>query len=341
MKHLSKCSQSKGRFSLLFVAGIAGVLTALFVGIMLGSTAVTPAHILNALKSGAVGTQERIFLYVRLPRTLGCLLTGAALSVSGAVIQNVLANRLASPSIIGVNSGAGLAVTLCTVFGIYGGWRLSLFAFLGAVATVTAVSLFARRFQASRSTVILIGVALNSFLNAVSDAVITLRPDIGMMNSDFKIGDFSAVTYQKLYPAAAIICLTLILLITLSNELDVLTLGDENARGLGLNTNVFRVIFLILAALLAGCAVSLAGLLSFVGLLVPHALRRLGANRAGQLIPLCALFGAGFVSLCDTAARTVFAPYEIPVGIIMAFVGVPFFIFILVKSKGGHARDRA
>ena len=159
------------------------------------------------------------------------------------------------------------------------------------------------------------------------------------MRSDFKIGDFSAVTYQTLIPAAIIICAVILLLYTLHNELDVLTLGDENARGLGLNTSLARTLFLMLAALLAGCAVSLAGLLSFVGLLVPHTVRRITGNKSSNLLGLCAIYGAGFVCLCDTVARTVFSPYEIPVGIIMAYLGAPFFVFILIKGKGGHRHD--
>jgi iron complex transport system permease protein len=126
---------------------------------------------------------------------------------------------------------------------------------------------------------------------------------------------------------------------TFSNELDVMTLGDENAKGLGMNTSLMRVIFLMISALLAGSAVSVCGLLSFVGLLVPHAVRRIASSQAKHLIPLCALFGAGFVTLCDTLSRVIFTPYELPVGIIMAFLGAPFFIFILIKGKGGRSYD--
>ena len=259
--------------------------------------------------------------------------------MSGAVIQGVLANQLASPSVIGVNAGAGVAVTLCTALGIYGGWRLSLFSFVGAFAAVMLVSLGAKKWGASRSTVILLGVAMNSLLGAVSDAIVTFLPDAGVMSNDFKVGEFSAVTYQKLLPAAVVIAVAIAVLFTLSNELDVLTLGEDNARGLGMNTSVMRTLFLLLAALLAGCAVSIAGLLSFVGLIVPHAVRRVAGSKSQHLLGLCALFGAAFVCLCDTIARTAFSPYEIPVGIIMAFLGAPFFVFILIKGKGGHSGD--
>ncbi|MGN0578182.1 MAG: FecCD family ABC transporter permease, partial [Ruminiclostridium sp.] len=239
----------------------------------------------------------------------------------------------------GVNSGAGLAVTICTALGIYGGWQLSLSAFLGGFTVVMLVSLGARKCGASRGTVILIGVAVNSLLGAVTDAIVTFFPDVGVMSNNFKIGEFSAVTYDKLLPAAIAILLTAAVLLTLTNELDVLTLGDESAKGLGMNTALMRTLFLLLAALLAGCAVSLAGLVSFVGLIVPHAVRRIAGSKASRLIPLCGLFGGAFVCLCDTAARTLFAPYEIPVGIIMSFFGAPFFLFILIKGKGGHSRD--
>ena len=333
---------AKNRIRLLYIAGVLFLALCAAAGILLGSTALTPAEIIRALTEGfnaSAGT--RIFAYVRLPRTLASLICGAALAVSGAVIQGVLANRLASPSIIGVNAGAGLAVTICTAIGIYGGWRSSLAAFVGAFAAVMVVSLAARRWRASRGTVILIGVALNSLLGAVSDTIVTFSPDVGVMSNDFKIGEFTAVTYQKLLPAAVMIAVSIVILLTLTNELDVLTLGEDNARGLGMNTALMRTLFLMLAAMLAGCAVSLAGLLSFVGLIVPHAVRRVAGSASRDLIGLCAIYGAGFVCLCDTAARTAFAPYEIPVGIIMAFLGAPFFVFILIKGKGGHGSDRA
>ena len=338
MKSSVKSSKNNpNRIKLLGIAGALFFIAAALLGICLGSTVITPAELAEAVEKGFETPAGRIFVYVRLPRTAACLVCGGALAVSGAVIQCVLANRLASPSVIGVNSGAGLAVTLCTAFGIYGGFRLSIAAFFGAFLAVLCVSLGAKRLGASRGTVILLGVAMNSFLNAISDAVVTLIPEVGVMSSDFRVGEFSAVTYKKLIPAAVIIILTLSALMTLTSELDVLTLGEESASGLGLNTKAASVLFLVLASLLAGSAVSVAGLLSFVGLIVPHAVRRVAKSSAAGQILLCALFGGGFVCLCDTAARTLFAPYEVPVGIIMAFLGAPFFVFILAKGKGGHS----
>ena len=340
MRYSAGSCWKTNRIVLLYILGFAFLTAAAAAGVIAGSTPLAFSEIRQAFAEGFDSSAgARIFAYVRLPRTAASLVCGAALAVSGAVIQGVLDNRLASPSVIGVNSGAGLAVTLCTAFGIYGGWRLSVFAFLGAFATVMLVSLGARKWGASRGTVILIGVAVNSLLGAVSDAIVTFVPEVGVMSNDFKVGEFSSVTYQRLIPAALLILSAVAVLLTLTNELDVLTLGDDTAKGLGMNTQAMRVVFLLLSALLAGCAVSLAGLLSFVGLIVPHAVRRLAGGKASQLLGLCALFGAAFVCLCDTVARTVFSPYEIPVGIIMAFLGAPFFIFILIKGKGGHSRD--
>ena len=340
MRNLAVFSLKKNKTRWLYVAGVFFLVLAAVLSIMLGSTALSWAEMAAAFRDGCnANAGTRIFAYVRLPRTLASLACGAALAVSGAVIQGVLANRLASPSIIGVNAGAGLAITVCTALGIVGGWQMSLWAFAGAFGAVLLVSLGAKRWGASRSTVILMGVAMNALLGAVSDTVTALLPDVSVMSNHFKIGEFAALGYGQLLPAVTIIVLTILVLCTMHNQMDVLTLGEETARGLGMNAPLMRVVFLILAALLAGCAVSLAGLLSFVGLLVPHAVRRVAGSKMSDLMGLCGLYGAGFVCLCDTAARTLFAPYEIPVGIIMAYLGAPFFVFTLLKGKGGRPND--
>lgn len=320
----------------VYLVAIILLLISIVLGVGVGASKV---NIITAIKSLAKNdldnTEVRILLFVRLPRVISSLICGMALAVSGAVIQGVLANKLASPSIIGVNAGAGLAVTICSAFGIMGGMALSLFSFLGAFIAVMIVTIGAKRWGASRGTVILMGVALNALLGAISDVVITFNPEVSIFTNDFKIGDFSHTTYSKIIPAVILISLSFIALLTLSNELEVLMLGDENAKGLGVNTSLMRAVFLLICALLAGSAVSIVGLLSFVGLLVPHAVRKFSGTKTLHLIIMCALFGAGFVTLCDTLARVVFLPYELPVGIILALIGAPFFIFILVKGKGG------
>lgn len=339
MKRCMKHSKiSKLKIGYFYLAAIFMLLCAAALGLLLGATSVSLSTLIQALWQGEFhSTAGKILWFVRFPRVAGSMLCGAALAVSGAAIQAVLNNRLASPSIIGVNAGAGLAVTLCAACGILGGWQLSLWAFVGAFGSVMLVSLGAKKWGASRGTVILMGVTMNALLGACSDTIHTFLPEISILSNHFRVGDFSAVTYAKLGPAAAVILVSFLFLCTLANTLDVLTLGDDGAKSLGLNTGLMRTVFLMLAAAMAGAAVSLAGLLSFVGLLVPHAVRRVATTEARHLLPLCALFGAGFVSLCDTLSRVVFAPYELPVGILMAFLGAPFFLFILVKGKGGHS----
>ncbi len=286
----------KNKIVYIYIISVIFVISAFMLGIMLGAVDVELCDFFDFMLESP---EARIIYYVRLPRVTASLFCGCALAVAGALIQGVLANKLASPSIIGVNSGAALAVTVCSSLGIVGGWQTSLFAFLGAI----------------------------------SDSITTLMPDINIMSNDFKIGDFSAITYTRLVPAVILIFISLVIAFTLSNELDIMVIGDDNAKGLGMNTELMRVIFLVLVALLAASAVSLCGLLSFVGLLVPHMVRRLSGTKSKHLLPLCALIGGGFVSVCDTLSRLIFAPYEIPVGIIMAFLGAPFFIYIIVRRE--------
>lgn len=321
------------------------ITTALFIvgiilSLLLGTVRLTPMQLWSAIKNGAgSGMEGNIFWYARVPRTIACLLAGAGLAVSGVVIQSVLANKLASPGIIGVNAGAGLAVTICCALGALSGWAIAGSAFVGALLAVLLVVGAAQKMNASRTTVILGGVAVNSFLNAGSEAIITLFPDIGAMSSDFRVGGFTSVTTERLLPAGILILIGLCVLFTLCNELDLMNLGEETAQGLGLPVKKMRTLFLAIAALLAGASVSFAGLLGFVGLIIPHMARRLVGGESRYLLPFCAIGGAAFVVLCDLAARLVFQPYEIPVGILMSFIGGPFFVFLLLKNKGGHRRD--
>ena len=319
------------------VAAIFCILAAVL-SLLLGAVTLTPTQLWQAVLGGPHSTAGYIFWYARLPRTLACLLSGAALAVSGAVIQSVLGNKLASPSIIGVNAGAGLAVTVCCALGVLSGWAIALSAFGGAMVSVLLVVYVARKTGASRTTVILGGVAVNSFLNALSEALTTLVPDAGILSGDFRVGGFSSVVPARLAPAGILICVALALLFTLHNDLDVMALGEETAQSLGMSVKKMRSAFLVLAAMLAGASVSFAGLLGFVGLIVPHAVRRLAGNRSRYLLPACAMGGAGFVTLCDLVSRMVFVPYELPVGILMSVLGGPFFLVLLMKRKGGRSR---
>lgn len=327
------------KIKISFIVTIIFFFSTILCSLCLGSAKISLTELWEVLQTGSghVNTPTgRIFWYARVPRTAACALAGAALAVSGAVIQGVLANKLASPGIIGVNAGAGLAVTLCCAFGAFSGWMIAGAAFGGAAAAVLLVAFTAQKIGASRTTIILGGVAVNACLNSASEAISILMPDAGMQAADFRVGGFSAIAYGRLWPAGIFIGLSSLLLFSLTNELDVISLGEDTAQGLGLPVKRMRTVFLVLSALLAGAAVSFAGLLGFVGLIVPHAARRFVNHESAKLLPFCAISGAGFVTLCDTLARTLFSPYEIPVGIFLSFIGGPFFLYLLIRRKGGH-----
>lgn len=320
-----------------FCLAAALCLASVLLSLCLGAANLSLRRLWQAILSGPNDTAGYIFWYSRLPRTAACLLSGAALSCAGCVLQKLLGNKLASPSTIGVNAGAGLAVTACCAAGALSGWAISLAAFGGAMVAVLTVVLLARKTGASRGTVILAGVAINSILGAFREAVTTLVPDAAMLSGEFRVGGFSSVVSARVLPAGILIAASLILTMTLCNELDVLALGEETAQGLGMSVKRVRTIFLLLTALLAGAAVSFAGLLGFVGLLVPHIARRLAGGESRFLLPMSILLGAGFVTACDLIARMLFAPYELPVGILMAVIGGPFFLALLLRGKGGHS----
>ena len=300
------------------------VAAACALSLLLGASTLSPGEILSSLLDPA-STGARILLHVRLPRLCGTLLAGAALAAAGAILQSVLGNPIASPNVIGVNAGAGFAVAL---------WPAA--AFLGALAAVLLVFFLARATGASRTTLILSGVALNSLLNAGTDTVTTLFPDVLVGSLSFRVGGVAGLTLERLAFPAVYIGVGLLAALLLSHDMDVLSLGDETARSLGLRVQATRFLLLGTAAALAGAAVSFAGLLGFVGLIVPHAARFLVGGEARRLLPASILLGAAFLTLCDVVARLLFAPYELPVGIVMSFLGCPFFLYLLIRRKGGR-----
>lgn len=323
----------RAAFALAGAACAAGALLSL----SLGAAGLSLGEVWRAALSGPEDAAGYIFWYLRLPRTAACLLAGAALACAGCVLQGLLGNRLASPGIIGVNSGAGLAVTACCAAGALTGWTVALAAFGGALAATAAVLALARRAGASRGTVVLAGVAMNSILGAVREALTVLAPEAAMLSGEFRVGGFSSVAAARLVPAGMMICLALAAIFTLSNELDVIRLGEDAARALGMNVGRVRTALVLLAALLAGAAVSFAGLLGFVGLLAPHIARRLVGGESRFALPMSALTGAALVAVCDLISRVAFMPYELPVGILMSAIGGPFFLMLLMRGRGGGA----
>lgn len=319
------------------LAGLAvAVLCAAVLSLCLGARQLAPGTVLRALL-GAAGEAERaaadIVRLVRLPRTAGGLLAGAALAASGTVIQTVLANPLAAPNIIGINSGAGLGVAICCALAPGAAVLTPPAAFLGAFGGVSLVLALSRRAGASRITLVLAGVAVSGMLSAGVDLVLTLVPDALVGYSDFRIGGLAQVSMQKIAPAAWVIVPCLAVLLLLAGEMDVLALGEDLAHSLGLRVRAVSLLLLALAAALAGAAVSFAGLLGFVGLVAPQIARRLVGGGARRLLPGAMLLGALLLTLCDLAARVLFAPFELPVGIVLSLAGGPFFLWLLFRQR--------
>lgn len=333
---------TKSRSSLLVKLSVCfGALILLaVVGMCAGTVWISPAELISDLLAEGLSQNERIILYVRLPRLLATLLAGAALAVSGAVIQAVLGNPLAAPNIIGVNAGAGLFTVLCIAIAPTAVKLLPAAAFIGALFAVLLVYGISKKTGASRMTIVLTGVGVSSLLNAMIDAVTTLYPDSLSGISSFKVGGVTGVTVSSLFPAWIFIVVGILAAIGFSYDLDVLSLGENTARSLGMNVGAIRFLFLTIAAMLAGAAVSFSGLVGFVGLVVPHISRRIaGSSQNTVVLPICTLIGGAFLTLCDTLARTLFAPFELPLGIVVSYIGVPFFIWLLLKKKGGKHSD--
>ena len=330
----TSCMDSKRR--LLVLLGLTVLV--LLGSVCIGPVLLSPRELWEALLGRGSSTAGYIVRYVRIPRTLGCLLAGMALAVSGTIIQGVLSNPLAAPNIIGVNAGAGLTVALLSAL-VPGAVRfLPLGAFLGAFLGAMLVLGIAERTGASKITLVLAGVAVSQIFNAGIDAVITFVPDALNGYSDFRIGGLSNLSMGRIWPAAVLIGVGLLLALSLSGELDVLMLGGDTAQSLGLPAKRCRIVLLAVAAALAGAAVSFAGLLGFVGLLVPHMMRRLVGEESRVLLTASALGGALLLTLCDLLARTLFMPYELPVGIVMSLAGGPFFIWLLLRQRR-HRHD--
>ena len=323
-----------GNFSVLLLVLALLVILAFFAALCFGSVKADPSEALSALFRGDLSSPSlRILLYLRLPRACGALLAGMALAVSGVLIQAVLHNPMAAPNVIGVNSGAGLgAVLMLAVFPGLAGY-LPLAAFLGAVGACLCIYAISLKTGANRMTVTLVGIAVGSVLNAGINTVKTLYPDSVYDADAFMIGGLSGVTFSRLSVPAVLILLGVFAAEVFSRDADILALGDETAKSLGMKVRRTQLLLLCLASVLAASAVSFAGLLGFVGLVVPHIARRFVGENHRYLIPISALGGAFLVLVCDLLCRVLFAPYELPVGILLSFVGGPFFIF-LILSRG-------
>ena len=311
------------------LAGLTlALLLVLALSVLLGAS---PIDLSKALDADSA--DGRIFLYVRLPRTLASSLAGVALAAAGTIIQGVLRNPLAGPNIVGVNAGAGFAALLLACVFPKAAALLPLAAFAGALGASALIFFLSARVGAGRLTVILAGVAVGAILRAGMDALRLLWPDVAAGAMGFMTGGFALVSPWGVRAAAWYILPGLLVALVFSDKLNVLSLGDEVAGSLGMRTGLTRLCLLALAALLAGAAVSFAGLLGFVGLAAPHAARKLVGEEYRRLMPCAMLMGGAFVPLCDMLGRTLFAPFELPAGLLLSLLGGPFFLWLALRGR--------
>jgi len=301
-----------------------------------GAVGLSAGQVLSVLMGGGGEGARNIVLYARVRRVLGAMLCGGALACGGVVIQGVLGNPLAGPNIIGVNSGAGLGAILCAALLPANQLAVPAAAFLGALGSSMLVYALARRTGASRLTLVLAGVAISSILSAGIDGVAILFPEAALDANTFMVGRLSGLTLDVLKIPAVLSLLAVAGAFALSYELDLLMLGDEVAQSLGLSVRSARNLLLVVAAVLCGSAVSFAGLVGFVGLLVPHMARFLVGTEHKYLLGASLFLGALLVTVCDILSRVLFAPFELPVGILLSLLGGPFFLWLLFRQRGGR-----
>lgn len=327
---------------------LAAVLAASMVaGLALGPVRIGPGKVLDVVLAGPGargGAFASIVWDVRMPRVLLGTVVGAGLAVAGAVLQALVRNQLADPFLLGASSGASAGAVLVLVFGtaagagaagFMGGAGVPLAAFAGSMAALVAVYAMARRGGTmTTGRLILAGVAVQYVLSALTSLVLVLsaRPDQIRSVLFWTLGGLGGARWDELaLPAAALLVGTGVL-VALARPLDLLLAGEEGAHTLGLDTGRFRAAVFVLTSLVIGVLVAYSGAIGFVGLMVPHAARMVVGAGHRALLPVAALGGAAFLTLADLVARTAAAPEEIPVGVVTALVGGPFFLWMLRRS---------
>jgi iron complex transport system permease protein len=333
------------------VGGIVAVLVAVVVGLAFGPVTLPPgavaAEVLNLLPgvhihSGLTDREVAIVTELRLPRVVLGLLVGAMLAVAGAAYQGVFRNPLADPHLLGVAAGAGLGVTAVIATRTAVGDATSnlpigvpLAAFVGAVGAVALTWLLGAAGGRSRTpaTLILAGVAVSAFLSAVQTFLMQRHVDSLREVYSWLLGRLATAGWHDVLlvlPYAAVTCG---IVLAHRRELDVLTVGDEEATSLGLHPQRSRYLLLVAASLGTAAAVSVSGLIGFVGIIVPHTLRLVAGASYRSILPLSLLFGGAFLAFTDLIARTAAGPAEIPIGVVTAFLGAPFFIIVLRTNR--------
>lgn len=307
------------------------LLSSIVIALSKGAVSISFQAIVAAFTSQRT-MDSQIIMNIRLPRTILTTLVGINLASSGAILQAVMKNPLADPHIIGISSGAGIAGIFIMLILPQFSFLITPVAFVGALLAACCIYLLAWKNGIRPLRIILAGVAVSSFIGAGISALLILYSDRVHGALMWMVGGFAARSWQHVYLILPYTVLGIIFILFFTRHLNVLMLGDDIARGLGLNIERTRIVLTAAAALLAASAVSVAGLLGFVGLIVPHTARLIIGSDYRFLLPASILLGGSIVTLSDTVARCAFAPIELPVGIFMSILGVPFFLFLLRRE---------
>ncbi|MFJ7204138.1 FecCD family ABC transporter permease [Streptomyces sp. NPDC098789] len=310
-------------------------------GLALGPVRIAPGQVLEIVADGpSPGAFASIVWDVRMPRVLLAAVVGAGLAVTGAVLQALVRNQLADPFLLGASSGASAGAVAVIVLGLGAGVATSvtlpLAAFVGSLGALVTVYALARRGGTmTTGRLILAGVAVQYILSALTSLVLVLSARAEEVRSIlfWTLGGLGGARWDELALPAAVLAVGTGLLLGLARPLDLLLAGEEDARTLGLDTGRFRAAVFVLTSLVIGVLVAFSGAIGFVGLMVPHAARMVVGAGHRALLPVAALGGAVFLMLADLVARTAAAPEEIPVGVVTALVGGPFFLWMLRRSS--------
>lgn len=314
---------------------LAVALALLLVSLSLGTRTISPADMVNIILGGPGSADYTILVKLRLPRAVLAMVIGASLAVSGTVFQSVLKNPLADPYIIGVSGGAALGATVAIVLDA-GEYAVAAAAFAGSIVVISAVYLLSKRMSLGTTALILSGIALGFILSAAVLLIYALsRSDQVHRAMLWLMGDLSGARYGMLNWLGAATLLLMAAVLAFHKHLDVVSLGARFSKSLGVTDGNLRALFWI-ASLLAAISVSLAGVVGFVGLIVPHLMRGVFGPRHLRLVPAAAAGGALFLLASDTIGRSLVPPYEVPVGVITGFLGGAFFLVFMIRREAGR-----
>ena len=325
------------------VIGVAVLIAAILVGLLIGPVRIGAINVFRSLFSfgqtpTGMSEQEALILAeLRLPRVIVAGLVGASLAASGAAYQAVFRNPLADPYLLGAAAGAGLGATIAVGYGPAGAIDVTvpIAAFIGALVGVGLAYGLGRSSLGGRAgtSLVLAGVAVASFLTAVQTFLQQQRSETLRQVYTWILGRLGTTGWDDVWLALPSVALAVTTLWIVRRLLDVIEVGDVEAQSLGLNVTRLRLVVVLAASLATAAAVAVAGLIGFVGIIVPHTVRLLVGGSYRSVLPLSVLFGASFLIIVDVLARTVVAPAEIPIGVITALVGAPFFVVVLRRNR--------